>query len=477
MTSLMATTFMDHLAPTLRLALPTLQHASAGLVTGLVAAILINVVRKRSKLLDLLYRPIVIAAFCIPTYAISMFARAAGVPSEAAWILVGLTLIIPFETALAKGRVEADTLDVVEAGTVWRRFWLIRLPAMLPSVLKGMAIAVPWALLGTMLIETVEGGQRLGVRLATAALSSFDARVWLISVVVAISFTGYMVFVLLSEFIRQRLGLRKLPSRRAIMPPESVEFGPFAFFWGCLLVTGIWYGLSLNHPVTVGTPLDAAPLGQLMPLLPIHVVQTLKSILISLLLGTVVGVAAVFLAMAWPWTRALIVALLIPLQIVPLHAITVWLIMLSRATTPPLTFEMPADVVLDMASITIGFLCSAYLIFEHLSDWLQLLPGRGSGLLSCIPPLNGRLLWIVNLPWLARGVGALLPLLLPRVLLAVLVTEYLVTKRGIGGALAATRANMDFKENFMLLIILIVLAFLIQMLTTLYVRLNNANLR
>lgn len=452
---------------------PTIQQASLGLACGFLAAIVVHAVRSRAARVDLTYRPLIIIAYCVPTFALSMFAAAAGLPADLTWILVGLTLIIPLETALANGVAEADALDGRAVGAGWRRFWFVRAPAMIPSLLMGLSIGAPWALLGAMLIEVSEGNQGLGLRLATDAQLGFEAQAPLAAAAILVSAGAYAILRAAAAIIRDALGLSTTPARRAMLPPRNIEFGPVALGWGVLLTFLIWSLMHVRDDVPVGAPWDPEPLLRMMPSLPINWLQTLGSVTVSTAAGVAVGLAAVIVGLIWAWSRPVLDALLLPLQIIPLNVFALPLIMLTLLTAPPMTFDTPATLIVDWVSILVGTLATAYVTLQYLSVWLLLLPGRRSGLLASVAKGDPQVLRHVYLPWLSRGAGAFLPALLPRVLLAVLITEYLVTKRGLGGAIGAGRAERDFKGTFVLIMALVLTAFLLQTLVTSYVRWRN----
>ena len=63
-----------------------------------------------------------------------------------------------------------------------------------------------------------------------------------------------------------------------------------------------------------------------------------------------------------------------------------------------------------------------------------------------------------------------MPVLLPRTVLGVIVAEYIISKQGLGGALALGRAMRDFKGTFVIVMLLIIAALLIQSVASLYGR-------
>ena len=86
---------------------------------------------------------------------------------------------------------------------------------------------------------------------------------------------------------------------------------------------------------------------------------------------------------------------------------------------------------------------------------------ESSSLLETRGRSNLQIVKYIDLPWLLKAGWSALDVAMPRTLLAVLVTETLVTYRGLGGYLAIQRGRANFAEAWgallLLLIIIVVL--------------------
>lgn len=453
----------------------TLHQAGCGLVFAVGAAFLVFELRRRFHKFDFLYRPILLFAYSIPAFALSLFAGAAGFPESFDWLLVGLTLIIPLEMAIANGAAEADSLDSAGIGPAWRRLLHIRVPAMTPALLLGLALSIPWALLGAMLLEVVQGNDGLGQRLAADGQLGLQAQVPAVALLVIVSGGGFFCFAGASLLVRAKLSLSKHPPRATIFPPRNIEFGPASFLWGLLIIALSSWAMHIRYPTMVAAPLDLTPLRNLMPNLSFQVLQTLTSTLFGASLGILAGMLTAIASIVWPSSRRAFELLLLPLQIIPLQVFAPALLVFALATSAPIYLSETPPFGMDWPAVTVGLLASTYVTLQYLSAWLTILPGRTSGILGAHNSGNLRVIRFVFLPWLVRGAAAFLPAVLPRAVLAILVTEYLVTQKGLGGAIAQARGQRAFHETFVLVIVMITVVFTIHGAVTLYVsRISNS---
>ena len=440
----------------------TLSCSGEALAIGTISAYLISQIKLFSAFVDFLYRPLLIFAYSLPAFALNFFASAASISTSHDALIIAFTLIIPMETFIANGAAEADVFDRRPVGSRWRRFILIRLPAMTPSVLHGLAVCAPWALLGTMLLEVAQGKTGLGLQLAVQGQKGFGAQLPIIIFITVVSGSLFFFFQIASWAIRRRLSLANLPPRATLLPPRALDISVWLVGWAIILVVCGWWALHIRFPVMVAVPTDFNLLKSVAQDLGTEILQSLLSSGMSIVGGLGLGLFCALFSFAWPSVRAAATTALMPMQIVPLQVFAPLLLIISLAAGGQHSWTGQEGVQPDWASTLTGSLAAAFVAFQFFLGWLAMLPGVSSGILRAYGRHEPRLIWHVYLPWMIRGISSLLPSLVPRTVLAVLVTEFLVTERGIGGALALLRGQRQFHESFVTVVALLLTVFLVQ---------------
>lgn len=160
-----------------------------------------------SKGMRWFWDPIVSFAFPIPKIALMpIFVLWFGVFDASKIFMTTVACIVPIISATHLGTRNIDKYLVWSAlalGTSQRKlFWKIVVPAALPSILTGLQIAFPIALIVSIVTEMVTGGRGLGGYMIYAARFGESDKVF-----VGIFLTAVIGFVLLEGFawLRRRL--------------------------------------------------------------------------------------------------------------------------------------------------------------------------------------------------------------------------------------------------------------------------------
>ena len=175
-------------------------NALVGLVAGFVIGLALAVLAASSRLVAELTTPVVLAASAVPIVALApvfttMFGSTTEVPRQ---LVVTVVVIVPVFVASAQGLravapVHSDLMTAL-AATGWQRARFVRLPGAVPSVLTGLRLAAPAAVIASVVAEYFGGLQNgLGSRITSAAANTAYARAW--AFVVASIVLGLLFYI------------------------------------------------------------------------------------------------------------------------------------------------------------------------------------------------------------------------------------------------------------------------------------------
>ena len=153
--------------------LVSLFRAGAGLLMALIVGVTLGFMMARNRLVRFLIEPLVSFGFSSPKIAfLPIFILWFGIDHVSKILLVALTSVFPFIVSAYEGarNVTVNQLWAARAmGTsdilLLRR---VVLPASLPSLMSGLRIAVPYALMTAFTAEMIAGGGGLGGALVLA---------------------------------------------------------------------------------------------------------------------------------------------------------------------------------------------------------------------------------------------------------------------------------------------------------------------
>jgi sulfonate transport system permease protein len=167
----------------------TLRVAVIGYVLGNVIAVLLGVLCDLVPAVEVPVLRLAIACFNIPLVAIAPILIVV-LPGDGPKIALA-ALAVFFTTLIATGLglrgADPTSLDVVRAsgGGTWTSLRKVKLWAALPSILGGLRVAAPAALLGAIIGEYLGAQRGLGAAMIQAQSSFAVARTWGIALVVA----------------------------------------------------------------------------------------------------------------------------------------------------------------------------------------------------------------------------------------------------------------------------------------------------
>jgi ABC-type nitrate/sulfonate/bicarbonate transport system permease component len=185
----------------------TLYRALAGFLIAAVAGIVLGLAISRNALVNWFFDPIVSVGFPMPKIAfLPVVMLWLGIYDLSKITMVAIEAIFPVVTATIIG------IRGVERELIWSArnmgagerelLWQIAVPAALPQIITGLQVALPIALIVTIVAEIFMGGYGLGGAMNTA--SRFADSRGVFAGIVEIAVIGYAL-VKLMAFGRRRL--------------------------------------------------------------------------------------------------------------------------------------------------------------------------------------------------------------------------------------------------------------------------------
>ena len=157
----------------------TLAEIGLGFIGGATAGMLAGYILARSRLVNRVLSPYLVAAQAVPILALApLIALWFGSGLFAHSVIVGLIVFFPVavSTLVAVQGVDRRLLEMARSFRVTRgqRLRMVELPAALPGILGGLRIGVTLAVVGAIVAEWTGGETGLGVLINLARGSLFD---------------------------------------------------------------------------------------------------------------------------------------------------------------------------------------------------------------------------------------------------------------------------------------------------------------
>ncbi|MFK7880805.1 ABC transporter permease [Roseobacter sp.] len=426
----------------------TLYASGLGFLIGNSIALIAGVSFAMSPTLLRLFRGVNIAVFALPPIAIAPILVLTLSDMTPRIVLAALAVYFVTMTATVIGISQSDgrASDLVKAygGGRWQVLWLVQLRSALPTVISGLKIAAPNAVLGAILAEFGGGGRwGLGAYLLGSLGRGEPDRLWGIGLVAtAIAGLGYLFFALIS---RRLLGSTRAvtlntatpvgevmnapPLKRLIMLIGAISL-PFLFWWGFIMFTGV-PAMVAKTPVGV---VEYLFFDKTAPVAQAKLLQALSETLPITFAGMAAGIGFAFLlaisTRLFPNAIRAFMPVALVTQTMPLVALTPLLVLIfGRGTS--LTLWVTISVTFFPAFVT-------------LAQGVALVPRSAKDL----PRAYGASAWqemrMVTIPASLPYLFASTRLTVPRALLGVMIAEWLATGRGLGNLLNQSRGYLDF---------------------------------
>ncbi|MDP3316120.1 MAG: ABC transporter permease subunit [Devosia sp.] len=433
--------YPDHIAA-------TLYGAGVGFFIGNLVAVAAGVLFALYPVTSRVARGLNVAIFALPPIAISPILVLTLSDMAPRIVLAALGCYFVTMTATVVGLTQADAraIDVVRAygGRKWAALRYVQWRSALPTILSGLRIAAPNAVLGSILAEFGGGGRwGLGVYLLGSLGRAEPDRLWGIGLVATgIAALAYLAFAALAGAINHGSQAVTVPSavlsagdkprpawQQALIIAASVAL-PFALWWVLLAVLRVPSMIAKTPPGLFEYLflLPSAPVAQGKLLAALA--QTLPMTLIGMVLGLALAFALALSSQIWPAIVRAFMPVALVTQTMPLVALTPLLVlMLGRG---------PAVILWITVSVTF------FPAFVTMAQGLLQVPRAALEVPKAYGARIYKQLRLVSVPASLPYLFAATRLTVPRALLGVMIAEWLATGTGLGNLLNQSRGYMDY---------------------------------
>lgn len=426
----------------------TLAASGAGFLIGNVIAIAAGVVFALSPLALRLFRGVNIAVFALPPIAIApiLVLTLSGMAPRIVLAALGVYFVTMTATVIGLSQADSRSTDLIRAygGSRWDTLRLVLLRGAMPSILAGLRVAAPNAVLGAILAEFGGGGRwGLGAYLLGSLGRGEPDRLWGIGLVATlIAGLSYGIFALLS---RKMVGATRAVTINSAVPevtnPITSRGGkvaltagtialPFILWWAFIWLTGV-PDLIAKTPWGV---VDYLFLSRSAETAQARLLAALAETLPITFLGMFAGLTFAFLLAVSSKLMPRAIEAFMPValitQTMPLVALTPLLVLvLGRGTS--LTLWVTISVTFFPAFVT-------------MAQGIALVPRSAEDLPRAYGGSRWTELRFVTIPASLPYLFAATRLTVPRALLGVMIAEWLATGRGLGNLLNQSRGYLDY---------------------------------
>lgn len=429
--------------------LQTAWVAARGWLIGNAVAVLLAVLFVHFATVENLLLKLAVTLFCLPVVALMPILQLTFDADLARVVLAALSVFFTTLVATVLGLRSADrgALTLVRAwgGGDIAATYHVRARSALPSLIGGLQIAAPAAVLGAIFGEFIGGTTGLGVILINGMGSLNPVRVWSVAVLATLmAAVPYAALAL--------LGRRVNAWSAGLTPQPAVETGPdrslarrllvgAAWTLGSVVVIiGFWFAYLAVFDVSpfVGkSPLDVLAYvtdadegAERVATLVAALGTTLLHAGVGYAAGLVVGVAIAVLFLVVPVAEWVFSPLTIALRSVPLVVMT------------PLLILLFGRGLLGVTVIT-----TIVTFFPTLATVLSALRRTPTDALTLMRSYDAPLvvtLWRVQLPFALPALFASARIAAPAAVLAATLAEWLATGDGLGSLIATSRSHSDY---------------------------------
>ena len=426
----------------------TLYASTVGFLIGNALGIAAGILFALSPAALRLFRGVNIAVFALPPIAIApiLVLTLSGMAPRIALAALGVYFVTMSATVVGLSQSDSRATDVIRAygGNRWSILRLVALRSALPSILAGLRVAAPNAVLGAILAEFGGGGRwGLGAYLLGSLGRGEPDRLWGIGLVATlIAGLSYGVFALLAA---RTVGTTRAVTLNTAVPDAAVDtlrpgqrialsFAgivlPFVVWWAFIKATGV-PDLVAKTPFGVVEYLflSAASESAQNRLLA-ALAETLPITMAGMAAGLGFAFVLAISSQLFPRAVGAFMPVALVTQTMPLVALTPLLVLiLGRGTS--LTLWVTISVTFFPAFVT-------------LAQGLALVPKS----VGDVPRAYGGNRWtvirMVTIPASMPYLFAAARLTVPRALLGVMIAEWLATGKGLGNLLNQSRGFLDY---------------------------------
>ena len=364
-------------------------------------------------------------------------------------IVVTLTVLYPtlVATHLGLDRPDPRLVTVVKAsgGGDLKQFLKVRIPSAIPTILVGLRVACPVAILGTMLVEFVQGDSGLGRYLLGAMTTANIDEIW------AIAFGATLLALLPYGFlsaIGSRITRRAHVERPTLQYIEGYDRAHiYRALTGAVVALALWQvfvDLSGKGAIIAKGPIEIVQVvsGALFPEIVSTIIhcgfETLPLVLIGIVASLVISFCFALLNFMLPATRPL------------------WSFSLLVQAVPLVVFVPLVVTVFGRGQLALVMIVVSATIlpsYETMYQGLSSIPRHYFDVAMVHGSSHATLIQKVCIPSTIPFFFEALRLIAPRALLGALLGEYILTYSGLGGLLAQARGAGDFQMLWMIAVV------------------------
>ena len=395
-----------------------------------------------------LFRGVNVAIFALPPIAIApiLVLTLSGMAPRIVLAALGVYFVTMTATVVGLSQADSRATDMIRAygGGRWDVLRLVQFRGALPTILAGLRIAAPNAVLGAILAEFGGGGRwGLGAYLLGSLGRGEPDRLWGIGLVATlIAGASYGGFALLST---RFLGATRAVTLNTAVPTGRPDPGHplkrVALALGSLALPFLLWGAFIR---LTGVPemISRTPLGVVDYLFLGPTAETAQAKLLAALAQTLpitlVGMAA---GLAFAFLLA------ISSKLIP-RAVEAFMPVALVTQTMPLVALTPLLVLIlgrgNALTLWVTISVTFFPAFVTLAQGLALVPKTAGDL----PRVYGAGVWtemrMVTIPASLLYLFAATRLTVPRALLGVMIAEWLATGKGLGNLLNQSRGYLDY---------------------------------
>ncbi len=430
----------------------TLSEAILGWVIGNTLAVVLAGLSLLLPKLESLFLSFGVMTYAVPTVAIGPLLFIIESPFDAKVTMSVLSVFfVTLASAVAGFRAASRTsLELISSfgGGKWAMLYKVRLRASIPSLVSGLSVSAPAAILGAMIGDYFGGQAGLGVVMLQAQQQLAVSRTWAVAVVATVvSGIFYALIVALAKVFGIGVAISTEadsvdPKDKKYPLPVSILFLVTKAIIGTILILLTWnlaVSLSGLSSFFVKTPIDIWNYLTLGSSAHLHQQVILQNLSITLyhagsgwILGTVAAITGAIALILSPVLSKIIMPLILVLRSVPLVAMTPLIALIFGRGLVGVT--MIAAMVTVVPSLV------------TISDGLKSSPGCALDVVSCAGGNHFQLLSKIRTMYALPALFTAAKISMPGAILGAVLAEWLVTGNGIGHAMAYDVTGSNFSN-------------------------------
>ena len=439
-----------------------------GLLLAMIFSFVVGSIFYFSNSFEGIVRPVLVAVYATPIIFVVPIISATMSPEASAYVCVALSAFYPLLSEWVHGlkRVNRNLLNVANSfgGKTLDVFTKVLMPAALSNLFVGLALAIPCAILGAMLAELGSPENGLGKYIVGLLQSARYEQLAALTLFISMASGGAYALAMhasryFSKYSSESLDYSKAFARRMITGSNEFLYASLTFFGSVLFGILLWAVLSAlsDVPLFVKGPLDLVYYLVTDPDSSINrknLITAFSSTMGTWILGLICGLPIAYV-------------LALSRHVFPRISYPISVISLIIQTIPIVVFVALLAIVFgrsELVTILMSICASVFAGYISLSESFAKLPRNSELVIFGLGGSRLQVLKYLSIPAANFSVVNAARLSAPKILLGIVMAEYLITYEGVGGLLFRSRGYYDFSMIWSLLISIAVLSTLLDQL-------------